>query len=146
MVSFKRMPHNKDLYTVIQQDPMGPMLCSVQEFLRTGGGTRMRVELKDTDSVRVRAVEEEVRRQFPGFVSAFSDSTSNQLIGVRVPTQYGAITVDLKTFDGEQLLPEHITDDVECILSIEPVTVICQAEKTVCTWVCTSLLANIKYN
>lgn len=137
------MAHNDDLFSVVQHDPLGPMLCSVREFIRKEGKTFLRVELRERDVIRVKAMEDEVRQKFPRFESSMVE---NQLVNLRVPTQYGVITIDMKTIDDERLLPEHITSDIECILSVRPSKVITQLSRTICSWVCTSLIANVKYN
>lgn len=137
------MAHNDDLYTVVQHQPLEPMICLVRDFSRKEGKTLLRVELRERDAIRVKAIEDEVRSKFPRFESSMEN---NHLVDLRVPTQYGVITIDMKTIDDERLLPEHITSDIECILSVRPSKVITQSSRTVCSWVCTSLIANVKYN
>lgn len=141
MLSFKRMSHSEDLYDVIMSEPPTPIVAIVRDFDRNHK-TRLAVELKPTDLLRIESIENEVRSQFPNFCSAI---TGKQLTRINIPTQYGIITLKLKTITDTPLLPEHIVDDVECILTVRPTKLVVKPDKTICTWLCESFVANIKY-
>ena len=103
----------------------------------------MCIELLHEDDLNwVKTVESEIQSHFPSFVTSLKEK---RLCDICIPTQYDVITIDLKTMDDKPLLVEHLIDGVQCIVTVRPSTVVCTFESTFCTWICTQLIANVKY-
>ena len=142
MLSFKRTSYNSNLFDIQLSEKLGPMFAVVRRFDRGANKIQLCVQLESVDRLRIQNVEREISSQFSNFSSALNE---DQLSHITIPSQYGSILLKLKTIDNKPLLPEHIVDGVECVLTIQPKKVICMPDKTICSWLCESFCANIQY-
>ena len=139
-ISFKPTTYNTNMFTLTPIEYS--FKCVVSSLDRVGRKNVLNIVLGDEDLQLVANIEYEIRNKFERFTSCLE---GNKMNGICIPTQYNHIRIPFKTIDALPVLPEHISEGVELVITLSPSKVIRQQHATVCTWLCKELIANIKY-